>query len=847
VSRAWRLIVGLVALCGLVIGVASASAPAASPAHARSGARPAGPAVTRSRPFKTVATPLPPDTGTAASRYSLVHGCFTLTSGGQSLAAADAPFSMQATALGQYLIYGHSGDFLGAGGVPTASPATDTVWQVDGNPTRGYTMTNLGTGAAMPVGFTPASGCAVYPEAGVDATGQPFSGPSPTATVMGTIDAHTHVTAFEFLGGDFHCGRPWHPFGVEFALPDCAPNETGSNGQVESFVDYGQPSHPHDTVGWPTFKDWPSPTMLAEEGDYYTGIERAWKAGLRVMVTQLVDNEALCTLMTKRHNPCNDMSAVRLQAKDLRDLQDYIDAQSGGPGKGFFQIVTSPFQARQAINAGKLAVVEGIEVSDLFNCGEYMGQPLCDTNQIDAGLSEVRNLGVSTFFPIHKFDNAFGGTKMDSGETGQLVNAGNHLETGHYWNIQTCTGPEHDSTQMTTAPIGGLATLLNGPVGQSLLPPLPGLPGQPPPPAVSPTSQFPIYPPPPHCNTRGLTDLGAYLINKMIQQHFIVELDHMDVKTADATLSILEAHHYSGVISAHSWDSPQENPRIYNLGGFMTPIAGASPTSFVDQWKTSLTVRNTRFYSGTGFGYGADMNGLAEESQPATAHPISYPFTSYDGKVTFGREVWGQRTFDLNTDGVANYGMFPDWLQELSQIGGRPLLTDMFHGAEAYLQMWERAYGVPATGGCVPATGRLGARGLGALRLGIGSTAILYAAGQPAARPGRSFQYCESGARSGSTVAVFSPHGRVRMVATTAHGVRAGRLRPGSRAPRGKRMKRLARSLGHGLWLGHPLAHGTHLLYRVRRGHIAWVAAVTAYDSRSRARLRADVRAAGLR
>ena len=145
--------------------------------------------------------------------------------------------------------------------------------------------------------------------------------------------------------------------------PTARPNETGTNGQVESFLDYGSPSHPHDTVGWPTFKDWPSPTTLAEEGDYYTGIERAWKAGLRVMVTQLVDNEALCTLMTKRHNPCNDMQSVVIQAKDLRDLQDYIDAQFGGPGKGFFQIVTNPFQARRVINSGKLAVVEGIEVS----------------------------------------------------------------------------------------------------------------------------------------------------------------------------------------------------------------------------------------------------------------------------------------------------------------------------------------------------------------------------------------------------------------------------------------------------------------------------------------------------
>ena len=266
--------------------------------------------------------------------------------------------------------------------------------------------------------------------------------------MSGTIDAHTHVTAFEFLGGDWHCGRPWHPFGIPFALPDCAPYEQGTNGTVESFIDYGAPAHPHDTHGWPTFHAWPSPTDLAEEGDYYTGIKRAWMSGLRVMVTQLVDNEALCTLMTTRRNPCNDMQAVELQARDLRALQDYIDAQSGGPGKGFFRIVTNPFQARQVINSGKLAVVEGIEVSHLFNCGETLGVPDCSPAKIDAGLAEVRKLGVSTFFPIHKFDNAFGGTKMDSGELGVLVNLGQHLETGQFWDVQTCTGPEHDSTQL---------------------------------------------------------------------------------------------------------------------------------------------------------------------------------------------------------------------------------------------------------------------------------------------------------------------------------------------------------------------------------------------------------------
>ena len=62
------------------------------------------------------------------------------------------------------------------------------------------------------------------------------------------------------------------------------------------------------------------------------------------------------------------MVSVRLQAKRMYQLQDYIDAQFGGPGKGFYRIVKSPFEAREVINQGKLAVVMGIETSVPFGC-----------------------------------------------------------------------------------------------------------------------------------------------------------------------------------------------------------------------------------------------------------------------------------------------------------------------------------------------------------------------------------------------------------------------------------------------------------------------------------------------
>ena len=53
------------------------------------------------------------------------------------------------------------------------------------------------------------------------------------------------------------------------------------------------------------------------------------------------------------------MNSVRLEAKRMRELEAYIDAKSGGPGKGWFRVVTDPFQARRVVNQGKLAVVHG--------------------------------------------------------------------------------------------------------------------------------------------------------------------------------------------------------------------------------------------------------------------------------------------------------------------------------------------------------------------------------------------------------------------------------------------------------------------------------------------------------
>ena len=55
----------------------------------------------------------------------------------------------------------------------------------------------------------------------------------------------------------------------------------------------------------------------------------------------------------------------------------------------------------------------------------------------------------------------------------------------------------------------------------------------------------------------------------------------------------------------------------------------------------------------------------------------------------------GTRTCDVNIDGVANYGLFPDWVEDLRKIAGHQIVDDLANGAEAYLQMWARAEAAP--------------------------------------------------------------------------------------------------------------------------------------------------------
>jgi len=599
--------------------------------------------------------------------------------------------------------------------------------------------------------LAPAGAVAETPEIGLDAGGTPWRGASPYAEVEGTIDGHNHVTAYEFLGGDAHCGEPWNPQGPAAALVDCPDHYPDGTAAVLENALYGDPLRKHDPVGWPTFEDWPAPASQTHEQTYYRWIERAYLGGVRIMVNDLVENVALCQVYPLKHNSCDDMDSVRLQYRRIHELEAYIDAQSGGPGQGWFRIVRDPFEARRVVNEGKLAVVLGIETSEIFGCGGSEQSPRCTREQIVAGLDEIERMGVASFFPIHKFDNALGGVRFDGGTFGAAINAANFKQTGHIWEIETCQDGGEDNPQDTHVDVidAGLFAFL-------------------------PKGVLPVYPPPPHCNALGLTPLGEFTVEQMIDRGLMVEVDHMSLKSASRALELAEARGYSGVLSSHSWMDPHLRSRVYGLGGFIEPIT-TSPESFIEEWRQLRAVADPRFRFGIGFG--ADANGF--HSQPPARgagkpNAVSYPFRSLDGRISFDRQVSGKRVYDVNVDGVAHYGLYPDWMEQLRLLAGEPIADDLMSGAEAYLETWERAVGVPAPA-CLTPPKRLPRSGFGPLRLGRSAKEILLAAGQPQRRVNRSFRWCSTRGKGSRVAVVFDANGKAVLVASAAR--RKGKLR----------------------------------------------------------------------
>jgi hypothetical protein len=569
--------------------------------------------------------------------------------------------------------------------------------------------------------------CAVFPELSVDATGDVSVTEFEDGSLFGFVEEHSHLfTNLGFGGGGVFHGSPFHPLGVEHALPSCELNHgvdgrkdfmgatfnegVGDFNDLLPAVAVGQlPQKDHDTDGYPTFTSWPAaPHSATHQVQYYKWLERAYLSGLRLLVQDATTNQVLCQLVTgiganpKRYD-CNDMVAVDRIIEATYALERYVDALAGGPGKGWFRIVFSPAEAREQIKAGKLAVVLGIETSDLFDCflvpfGEFSK---CTEEDVVAKLDDYHARGVRVLFPVHKFDNAFSAGDGDR----RVSDVGNFGHTGHYSNFVLCP-PE-----LLTFP-GGFD---NGGLSFANLNQARAVYDSPPPFDVSGFDTNPIGVLLPnlsllgggplvgeYCQNHGLTDLGEFLMAEMMKRGMIIEVDHMPRKSYKRAYEMLEENDYPAV-GSHGRNN---NGRIYKLGGmskfnFGRCRSADTPATMDDSLQKRVALmRDVGAFEAEGFGF--DLNGFAGApgprfggesgcSEPQT-DPIIYPFTSYAGDVILEQPVVGDRTLDFNTEGMVHLGLVAELIEDVRRDGVTDEeLEPLFKSAEGYIRLWEKS------------------------------------------------------------------------------------------------------------------------------------------------------------
>lgn len=399
-----------------------------------------------------------------------------------------------------------------------------------------------------------------WTEQDIDEPGTQWTSPTVPreCPLRGYADMHIHLNAHLAHGGKVFAGQP-APVGADgmFTLePGLSINTALSAADDKALHGDSHALLGGDTIGGgtkdgssgnggaPAFNNWPTWTTTTHQQTYYTWLERAYRGGLRLAVMFAVTNEALCK-STKGTDCANSMGPIDEQLDAAYDFQEFIDGLHGGPGQGWFRIVTEPSETRQVIADGKLAVVLGIEVDNLFNCKEQndnrpdascpnmkdadgnlltndAGEPI-DT--IEKAVDYYYDKGVRHVFPIHNFDNAFGAAATWQ----DVIGVGGAFSEQRWWEVEDCGTGKGDYGFWLDNALAPLIALF-------------GFDGEVPPIAGYKSGV-------PSCNKYGLNlspesagpdkrGLGAKLINALMAKGMLIDIDHMSNKSLDETLEL---------------------------------------------------------------------------------------------------------------------------------------------------------------------------------------------------------------------------------------------------------------------------------------------------------------------
>ncbi|MFZ5441832.1 MAG: membrane dipeptidase [Myxococcota bacterium] len=534
--------------------------------------------------------------------------------------------------------------------------------------------------------------------------------------VWGIADLHAHPATHLAFGNDgLFWGNPGLALGSSDPAADlirCATDKHyGSQGdavthnmriEVMKKLD-AQTGHPHTAGGSPDFAGWPHALSLMHQQMHVRWLRRAYEGGVRLMFASTTDNEVLDMLIHRGFNLFGQPTPVPSLTHDYDSARRQLAfiKQLASNNSSWMQVVTTATEARQVMLTGKLALVLSVELDNLT------------PSQVCA----LRAEGVRHVVPIHLVDNLFGGTAV----SGPVVPSpaappGNPFNTANWWFTGGPTGGDffslvrdpyilyregrpdylhyhHDDLLKGGAvepmPISDADYLALGyQIGD-------GLGG--------------------HRNARGA---DSTLIERLLRQGFMVDVSHMSQLSTSNTLAVAQRLSFP-VMSSHTGlradTVPSSSERallqshariVRSLGGVlgMGTARRTSSDPIVDWVKDYSDIRQI---FGANIALGTDFNGL-QEQLVSTGRTTTYPITTASTRAPLRlrgtapqltQYTLGTRAFTGQTDGLAHYGMLPEFTQALEtvpadtgvgRLSGTQVVNELFQSAEATLVYWEK-------------------------------------------------------------------------------------------------------------------------------------------------------------
>jgi microsomal dipeptidase-like Zn-dependent dipeptidase len=439
-------------------------------------------------------------------------------------------------------------------------------------------------------------------------------------------------------------------------------------------------------------------------------VRRAWQGGLRLMVSLAVNSEFLAALTGGR---MSDQQAITVQSEAMEEFASrHTD---------FLAIARTPQEARSIICSDRLAIVLGVEIDSPL---DWKDKEPPTRSDVEGYISSLYRSGIRHVFPIHLVDNVFGGAAIYH-DMFDIVNRylrgeGFRVRDGSDQGIQFRLG--ESSLMLRAIRLAAVGTETGRVAGG-------------------------------HANRRGLTELGRdTAIAAFMRRGMVIDIDHMSQLSAHDTISIAQSSDYplaAGHVAFRELAMRRhETTNIYNLpnefcrstdelraiselGGVVgvglnqRDIRGYEGAARVvnDCAGSSKSLAQALLYAhdqmrGRGICIGSDTNGLAGLPAPrfgpassnylsgdilrrnfrtaqvaAQRKPVRYahPGPSHGENTPLTPCVAGTRVFNINHDGMAHYGLLPDLLQDLANVGlPQSTMRTLFQSAEHYIQMWEK-------------------------------------------------------------------------------------------------------------------------------------------------------------